>query len=93
MTTRGARNMRLPWPSKQQSLEVDTNWTDLEVKTVEQLGDEREGREEDLQGIDVCSMSLTQLNSGLQWGRDKNKYKHFFVLESHHNYNKHFNIC
>ena len=48
------------------ALKYKETWTDLEVKTVEELGDESEGREEDLQGIDICSMSLTQLNSGLQ---------------------------
>lgn len=53
------------------SFQYKANWTDLEVETVEQLGDECEGREEDLQGIDVCSMSLTQLNSGLQQRRHK----------------------
>lgn len=42
------------------------NRTYLKIKTVEQLGNECEGREEDLQGINVCSMSLTQLNSSLQ---------------------------
>lgn len=56
------------------ALKYKENWTDLEVKTVEQLGDECEGREEDLQGIDVCSMSLTQLNSGLQQRRAKIHY-------------------
>lgn len=42
------------------------NRTDLKVKTVEKLGDECERGEEDFQRIDIGSMSLTQLNSGLQ---------------------------
>lgn len=56
------------------ALTYKANWTYLEVKTIEQLRDECEGREEDLQGIDICSMSLTQLNSSLQQRREKRKY-------------------
>lgn len=51
-------------------LKCKANSTCLEIKAVEQLRDECEGREEDLQGIDICSVSVTQLNSGLQQ-RDK----------------------
>lgn len=47
-------------------LKYKANKTYLEIEAVEQLRDECEGREEDLQGIDVCRMSPTQLNSGLQ---------------------------
>ena len=40
--------------------------THLEVKAVKEFGDEREGGEEDLQSVDVCSVGLTQLNGGLE---------------------------
>lgn len=42
------------------------NQTHLEIKTIEQLGNQREGGEEDLQCVDVFGMSLTQLNGGLK---------------------------
>lgn len=64
-------------PSK--AIKYKANWSDLEVKTVEQLRDEREWREEDLQGINICGMSLTQLNSSLQQRREKLNYKYFLI--------------
>lgn len=69
------------------------NWTDLKVKTVEKFGDQSERGEEDLQGIDVCGMSLTQLNSGLQQRRKKTNYKCLVTLGCHHKFIKHLNIC
>lgn len=59
------------------------NWTYLEIKTVEQLRDECEGREEDLQGIGIGSMSLTQLNSSLQQRRKNVKYKCLHIVVLH----------
>lgn len=38
----------------------------LEVKTVEQLCYKGKRGEEDLQGVDVCSMSLTQVDRSLE---------------------------
>ena len=58
-------------PLEQQQEGQNKNETHLEVETVEELGDQCERGEEDLQGVDVFGVSLTQLNGGLKRGGHK----------------------
>ena len=62
------RAYRVTYYPKQQQDCQNKNQTYLEVETIEELGDECEGGEEDLQGVDVFGVSLTQLNGGLKHG-------------------------
>lgn len=41
-------------------------WTYLEIETVEEFRNEGERREEDLQDVNICGVSLTQLNGSLR---------------------------
>lgn len=78
-------NPRLPLPFvnmftqyKEEEEEKKKRMPYLEVKTVEQFRYERKRGEEDLQRVDVCSMSLTQVDRSLQVEEKKECREHFF---------------